>query len=336
MASPADQKRIDAFVARLADRPEKSQRMIALSELSRIHRRHHEDGTPFAPTTNRRLISDYRTKIKEVLGEDAPVLNTFRYSPQRVEVYNQHRRDARDEKFENQRPVDSYIHIHRATATLDWVKIMTHRWTRTKRSQGLSSSTVAAAIVAVVALTGRRTYEVACTGTMEPVAGDDHLVTFGGQTKTRDAERAEQTYTFPVLDRRDLVLETVAWLRTVIDPTMPNRQFSQRWSKDLGTQSKTIFQDSNDEPIVPRELREAYAAIAYDRFATKKTAAVKYYNQVLGHKEQDYETSLFYFAFHLQDRPDDAPVNAPIQVMDPDGADVIRLNSRRSDRDGEK
>lgn len=335
MVSPADQDRIDAFVARLADRPEKSQRMIALSELSRIHRRHHEDGTPYAPTTNRRLISDYRTRIKEVLGGEAPVLNTFRYSPQRVEEYNQHQRDARDEKFDNQRPLDSDAHVHAAVAMLESVKLVTRHWKRTTRAQGLSSDTIALAIVCVVALTGRRTYEVACTGTMEPVAGDDHLVTFGGQTKTRDAERAEQTFSFPVLARRDLVLEALAWLRTVIDPTMPNRKFSQRWSKDLGIQSKTIFQDNNDEPIVPRELREAYAAIAYDRFATKKTAAIKYYNQVLGHKAQDYDTSLFYFAFHLQDRPDDAPGNAPIQVMDPDGADVIRLSNRRTET-GEK
>ncbi|MCL6670502.1 hypothetical protein [Streptomyces panaciradicis] len=59
--------------------------MMALSELSKVHRRiNPQTNEPYAPTTNRSLITEYRNIIKAELGENASVLDTFKYSAARV------------------------------------------------------------------------------------------------------------------------------------------------------------------------------------------------------------------------------------------------------------
>lgn len=279
--------RIAGFIERLAGKPEKTQRMIALSELSRIHRRKHPDGSPYAPTTNRRLITEYRTAIREALGEDAPLLSTFRYSPARVAEYKQHQAEQRNIQHENQRPLNASKHVDAATFLLGYT--LNRHWS------------VPAAIVGVIALTGRRPYEVACVGQFDPDPDNDQQILFAGQTKTRDTDRAVESYTIPVLARRDLVLDAVGRLRAALDPETPNKTYSQRWGKEVAEHAKRNFHDTEGQPIVPRELREAYASVAYDRYAPRTSTAVHYYNQILGHKELDLDTSLFYFAFYLTD-----------------------------------
>lgn len=287
MATPAEREVIADFLRRVDGRPVKDQRMIALSELSRIHRRHHLDGTPYAATTNRRLITDYRTAIREKLGENAPLLNTFRYSTARTEAYKQHQAEARQYRHEHQRPLNSAKHVDAAVVLLEYT--MTIDWS------------IPSAIAGVIALTGRRPYEVGCVGRFTPDPDNDQQIIFSGQTKTRDPERAKMAYPIPVLDRRDLVLDAVTKLRTEYDPNTPNKTFAQRWGRYYGEWAKRVFHDDTGTPILPRELREAYATIAYDRFAPRTTSAIQYYNQVLGHEPLDLDTSLFYFAFYLTD-----------------------------------
>lgn len=285
-ANDQDQQ-IEAFLARLREKTPRSQRMTALSELSRIHRRKHADGTPYAATTNRRLISSYRNAIRAQLGETSPLLKTFRYSPARVAVYKEHQREERETQHRNQRPIDAHRHVEAAVVLLEYTCMID--WS------------IPAAIAGVIALTGRRSYEVGCVGTMTPDPEDEQRVIFGGQTKTRDAERAAVTYSIPVLDRRDLVLEALGRLRQSIDPETPNKPFSQRWGKDIGQQAKKIFHDGNRQPIIPRELREAYAAIAHAWFAPKTISVLQFYNEILGHQSQDLDTTAFYMAFYVEE-----------------------------------
>lgn len=289
--------RITDFLARIARKPANTQRMITLSELSYIHRRKHPDGTPYAPTTNRTLISDYRARIRAELGENTPVLHWFRYSTERVKEYKQHQAEQREDRHRGQRPIDAHKHTEAAVVLLEYTNMI--NWS------------IPAAIAGVIALTGRRSYEVGCVGTMTADPDDNGRVIFTGQTKTRDAERAAAAYSIPVLARRDLVLDTLGRLREskdtnrngydTIGPTAPNKPFSQRWGKEIGQWSKRIFRDENGEAIAPRELREAYAAIAHAWYAPRKISALQYYNEVLGHQSGDLDTSAFYMAFYLAD-----------------------------------
>jgi len=290
MLTPADKEQIEGFVAKVrnADTDEQRVRMIALSELSKIHRRiNQQTGEFYAPTTNRSLITEYRNIIKAELGEEATVLKTLRYSAARVAEYRQHQQEQREEQHRNQRPLDGQEHIERAVALLNYnVRV---RWSS------------AAAIAGVVALTGRRPYEVGCVGGFEPDPTDAARVLFCGQTKTRDVERAAAAYSMPVLAERALVLETVSRIREAVDSNLENKVYSQRFGKEVGIVAKRTFSDRNGEPIVPRELREAYATVAYRKFASRKISEVQFYNEVLGHQGTDLNTSLFYFAFYVVD-----------------------------------
>lgn len=123
---------------------------------------------------------------------------------------------------------------------------------------------------------------------------------FRGQTKTRETERVDTLYSIPVLAERDLVLETVARIRENVDPALDNTTYSQRFGKEVGTVSKRTFTDTEGQPITPRELREAYAAVAYRKFASPNISEVQFYNDILGH-QGDMSATLFYFDFYLID-----------------------------------
>lgn len=290
MLTPDDKEQIEHFVAKVRDAGSDEQRvrMIALSELSKVHRRiNPQTGEVYAPTTNRSLITEYRNILKAELGENAIVLGTLKYSAARVTEYRQHQQAQREERHRSQRPLNGQEHIERAVALLNYnAKV---RWSN------------AAAIAGVVALTGRRPYEAGCASSFAPDPADATRVIFCGQTKTREAERAATPYPIPALAERDLVLETVARLREEVDPTLENKVYSQRFGKEVGIVAKRTFSDDDKEPITPRELREAYAAVAYRKFASRKISEVQFYNEVLGHQGTDLNTSLFYFAFYVVD-----------------------------------
>jgi telomere resolvase len=290
MLTPADKTQIDNFVTKVrnAGSDEQRVRMMALSELSKVHRRiNPQTNERYAPTTSRSLITEYRNVIKAELGENASVLDTFKYSAARVTEYRQHQQEQREERHHNQRPLNAEEHIERAVALLNYN--LRVRWSN------------AAAIAAVVALTGRRPYEAGCVSSFAADPDDATRIIFAGQTKTREAERAATPYSIPVLAERDLVLEAVARIRERVDPTLDNKTYSQRFGKEVGLAAKRAFSDMDNAPITPRELREAYSAVAYRKFASRKISEVQFYNEVLGHQGTDLNTSLFYFAFYVVD-----------------------------------
>ncbi len=288
MLTPADREHIEDFVERIraAGGDKQKVRMIALSELSRVHRRKNPNtGDFYHPTTNRSLITEYRNIIRDELGENAPVLETFRYSTARVAEYRQHQQEQREAQHHNQRPLNAQEHVERAVTLLNYTNTL--RWS------------TAAAIAGVVALTGRRPYEVGCVGFFSPDPADPARILFSGQTKTRDDERAAAVYSVPVLAEPKLVLKTVGRIREQVDPAMENKVYSQRFGKEVGNQAKRTFRDANEDPIIPRELREAYAAVAYHQLGNREISEVQFYNEVLGHQGTDLNTSLFYFAFYV-------------------------------------
>ncbi|WP_282781903.1 protelomerase family protein [Nocardia sp. CC201C] len=282
--SKLEEQRIAEFVARVADMDPKQLRMTALAELSWIHNRRKPDGQKYSALTNRNLIAAYRHALAEKFGEYSPASKYLRYSPARKEEYDKHQAEARKAKHQDVRPLDPDVYVDTALVLLG--EVMMGRWSNPK------------AIAALCALTGRRPVEVALRGTFAPVPDNRYQVVFSGQAKTRDAERATAPYTIPILGDRDLILEAIEKLRTEIDQNIDNKQFSAKYNKEIGLASKKAFHDCDGKPLIPSDLREAYAAVAYYEYAERNVLDIAYKCEILGHKFMD--TTLDYLGFYIE------------------------------------
>jgi hypothetical protein len=283
--SQAEENRIIAFVDRISGMEPGKWKMAALSELSWIHNRRKANGAKYSELTNRKLIIAYRTALTEKFGEESKIFDYLRYSPARVNEYHAHQDAAREARHRNVRGLDADRYIE--TAMLLLGNCLRMRWSTN------------AAIAALCALSGRRPVEIALTGKFTPTPGTRHEVVFSGQAKTKDDERAEAPYVIPILGDRDLFLEGIERLRAEIDTTMDNKTFNSRHAKEVGIQSKKAFKDTDGKEIIPSDLREAYAAVAFHEFASKRITEIQYKCDVLGHKTMD--PTLDYLGFNVHE-----------------------------------
>ncbi len=290
--SKAEEQRIADFIERVSGLPPERLRMVALAELSWIYNRKKSDGEKFSVLTNRNLVIAYRHAIAAKFGEDSKVGEYLRYSPTRMNAYKAHQAEARTEKHHSVRPLDPDTFVDTALMLLGDTMLM--RWSNPK------------AIAALCALTGRRPVEVALRGTFIPDPDHRNQVIFSGQVKTRDDERTAAPYAIPVLGDRDLIIEAVAKLRESIDQkllaeadhSIANKAFSAKYNKEIGLASKKAFQDCDGKPLIPSDLREAYAAVAYYEFGEKNVTDIQYKCNVLGHKFMD--VTLDYLGFYIE------------------------------------
>ncbi|WP_083874742.1 protelomerase family protein [Nocardia paucivorans] len=283
--SQAEEDRITAFVERMSGMSPDKWRMAALSELSWIHNRRKANGEKYSELTNRKLIIAYRNAIIEKFGERSKLLDYLRYSDARIDEYHAHQEAARETRHRNVRPLDADHYVTSAMLLLG--NCLRLRWSTN------------AAIAALCALSGRRPVEIALTGKFTPTPGTRHEVVFSGQAKTKDDERAEAPYVIPILGDRALFLEGIERLRAEIDMTMDPKKFNSRHAKEIGIQSKRVFKDLDGKPIMPSDLREAYAAVSFYEFAPKQVTEIRYKGDVLGHKTLD--PTLDYLGFNVQE-----------------------------------
>lgn len=281
--SKLEEVRIAKFVERVTDMEPEKLRMVALAELSWIHNRRKEDGQKYSVLTNRNLVAAYRHALAEKFGEYSPASKYLRYSPARKEEYDKHQAEGRKAKHQDVRPLDPDAYVNAALVLLG--EVMLERWSNPK------------AIAGVCALTGRRPVEVALRGSFVPVQGNRYQVVFSGQAKTRDVERAVAPYTIPILGDRDLILEVIERLRSEIDQNIDNKQFSAKYNKEIGLASKKAFEDGDGKPLIPSDLREAYATVAYYEYAERNVLDIAYKCEILGHKLMD--TTLDYLGFYI-------------------------------------
>ncbi|WP_197516733.1 protelomerase family protein [Nocardia sp. 852002-51101_SCH5132738] len=282
--SKAEEQRIAEFVERVTDMPPNQLRMVAMSELSFIYNRKKADGQKYSVLTNRNLVAAYRHALAEKFGEFSEASKYMRYSPARKEEYDKHQAEARKAKHRDVRPLDPDEFVNTALVLLG--EVMFERWSNPK------------AIAALCALTGRRPVEVALRGQFTPVEGSKYEVVFSGQAKTRDPGRADMSYVIPILGDRDTVLQALEELRSKVDQNIDNKQFSAKYNKEIGLASKKAFQDGDGKPLIPSDLREAYAAVAYYEFADRNVLDIAYKSEILGHKFID--TTLDYLGFYLE------------------------------------
>ncbi|WP_280431379.1 protelomerase family protein [Nocardia brasiliensis] len=286
--SQAEAQRIDEFLTKSVGLTKDQLRMRALSELSWIHNRRkkgdEEKGDKYSPLTNRKLIIAYRNAIVDKFGDKSELLNYLRYSEARTEEYVEHQAVQRDAKHRDMRSLDAEEFVDAALILLG--HCMKIRWS------------TPAAIAALCALTGRRSAEIGLTAQFAPVLGNRHEAIFTGQLKTRDDARAMESYVIPLLGDRDLILEAMEMMRTKIGSDIDAKKFNSRYGKEIGIQSKRAFKDTEGIPLIPSDLREAYAAIAFYQFAPKRTSEVRYKCDVLGHKFMD--TTVDYLGFTIE------------------------------------
>jgi Telomere resolvase len=230
--------------------------------------------------------SRYRMAVRAALGESHPALRYLKPSidDQAAVKEAQLQKSLADQT--DLRPIDGEDLTDRAIALLD------HR-----------------AAAALMLLTGRRKIEILRTGHLSAVpagtalsenAPAEHTLVFDGQAKTRGAVSAQTApYPIPVLAKPQLVLDAFARLRDSYDCAyLTNEQVHNRTSKTLNGYVAQFFSDDAGNAMMPKDLRAAYATIAWEWFAPPHIAQSAYIARILGHSELDLVTVQSYIDFY--------------------------------------
>ncbi len=157
-------------------------------------------------------------------------------------------------------------------------------------------------ILGLCALTGRRTFEVGCSATF--TAMGRNRVNFAGQAKTRDRENGDSAYSIPVLtDNATKVVDTLATIRAdKPDLTgLSSEQFHNRCAKDLHKRAQVFSEVFSDNVAKPKDLRPAYAEIAWLLVDERRTGKALFLARVLGHGDRDLLTAQSYDDFVILD-----------------------------------
>lgn len=173
-------------------------------------------------------------------------------------------------------------------------------------------------MIGVMALTGRRFYEVAVSGQFAPVvetlpggaqATARWALRFSGQAKTRGAEgtRAGRAYTIPCLAPAPGILAAMAAIRDSaegrawrgMDAYALNARVSNQINRYLRTRTEFAGLWPAEEKLTVKCLRAFYAEVAYRSFAPGTIEKAPYYAQILGHSETDLHTALSYMDYRL-------------------------------------
>ncbi len=155
-------------------------------------------------------------------------------------------------------------------------------------------------ILGICALTGRRTYEVACTASFAVVGINSVL--FTGQAKMRERE-GSGSYVIPTLTQANKVVRTLATIREdrpdLVDLT--SEQFHARCAKDLHRRAGVFAPVFSDNVAKPKDLRPAWAEIVWLLIDERRTGKALYLSRLLGHGDQDLLTAQSYDDFVIVD-----------------------------------
>ena len=247
----------------------------------------------------------YRPAIQAAFGDDHPALAIVR-APEAL--------SDRIRSEDKARVAESH---RRLVGVPQWREIVA-RGTRLLRSR--EPMALAAGLLCV---TGRRPYEVFCTGTFAPAAvqgaasraASRWTVTFNGQAKTKGRPGTRQdAYEIPVLAEARDVIAAFRALRASPEGQewagLDNKAFS-RLITSARQDERILLADAVtdafgaswpvDNKLTPRSLRPLYAEIAYRHFGSARVSKNSFVAAILGHSMNDLETSLSYMDYHLGD-----------------------------------
>ena len=163
----------------------------------------------------------------------------------------------------------------------------------------LTATSYLSRILALSALTGRRTFEIACTATFRKV--DRNKLLFSGQAKTRDREVDD--YVIPCLCEADEAIKCLESIRRDKPELVEHPElFHNRCAKDLHKKANPLFREVfSDGTAKPKDLRSAYATICFTVIDEEKTGKAFYLAQILGHDPSIPDTALAYDDFIISD-----------------------------------
>ncbi|WP_337270723.1 protelomerase family protein [Oryzifoliimicrobium ureilyticus] len=255
-------------------------------------------------TTLISYITKYRNHIKRFLSQDHPALEFVIGSKDLYE-------DARKRKLQIIADKNAALILFKS-----WKEVLNIC------IECLSSKDPLIIGIGLIGTTGRRPFEVFTQAQFYPAPYDKGVskwsVLFNGQAKTKEREGTKfgLTYEIPVLAPATKVLEAHRRLRESAN--------GEQWSKmnldEFSVATRIQLRDAvlnlfekiwpPEEPAKPYGLRHLYAEIAYQNFAPLTVSKNSYYAAILGHNNNDLETSLSYMTYCLPGDVEDAQTRA--------------------------
>lgn len=242
-------------------------------------------------------ITKYRNALREAFGDDHPMLRIAAGTPQ---LYDEARK-IKMAKIANK---------HGSLITFDnYAEVMR----RCRRY--LQSSDIMTVAIGLMGTTGRRPYEIFTQAELTPAAYGKGVskwsLLFNGQAKTKQGEGTKfgVTYEIPVLEQSKIVLDAYSRLRESSDGKLwfglSVDDFTSEVRLPLRDAVIGKFEDiwPKEEPPKPYGLRHLYAEIAFRNFAPSSVTKNSYFAAILGHNNNDLETSLSYMTYTF---PEDA------------------------------
>jgi hypothetical protein len=259
--------------------------------------------------TQKNYISRYRKAVMNRLDEEENVreglmeelLSIVRHPPELLEQVNAaYDRKVRDE-------------VRNQVVISEWKPlIMAFR-------DCLNADNPRLKLIGLMALTGRRFFEVASSGdfslhTRELPGGarvvSKWVIQFEGQAKTRGAEgtKSGEVYNIPCLAPAKDILRAFIWLRNSaegqlwasMDSKELNAKVNNQVNRYLRTREEFLKYWPEDDKLTTKCLRSFYAEVAYKTFAPSNMEKSPYYAQILGHSETDLQTALSYMDYRLE------------------------------------
>ena len=242
-------------------------------------------------------ITKYRNAIREAFGDDHPMLKIAAGTPQ---LYDEARK-AKMAKIATK---------HGALITFDnYAQVMNIC------RRCLQSSDPLTIAIGLLGTTGRRPFEIFTQAELVPASYGKGVskwsVMFHGQAKTKQGigTKFGISYEIPVLEKSSIVLDAYERLRASSDGKLwlglNVDDFSSDVRLPLRDAINTMFSHlwPPEEPAKPYGLRHLYAEIAYRNFAPSNVTKNSYFAAILGHNNDDLETSLSYMTYAF---PEDA------------------------------
>lgn len=249
-------------------------------------------------------ITKYRNALREAFGDEHPMLRIAAGTPQ---LYDEARK-IKMAKIANK---------HGSLITFEnYAEVMR----RCRRY--LQSSDIMTVAIGLMGTTGRRPYEVFTQAELRPAPYGKGVskwsVLFNGQAKTKQGEGTKfgVTYEIPVLEQTRIVLDAYSRLRDSSDGKswlgLNVDDFTAEVRLPLRDAVIAKFEDiwPKEEPPKPYGLRHLYAEIAYRNFAPPSVTKNSYFAAILGHNNNDLETSLSYMTYTFPEDAEQSKVRA--------------------------
>lgn len=249
-------------------------------------------------------ITKYRNALREAFGDEHPMLRIAAGTPQ---LYD----EARKTKMAK------IAKKHGSLITFE-----NHAEVMKRCRRYLLASDPMTIAIGLMGTTGRRPYEIFTQAELKPAPYGKGVskwsVLFNGQAKTKQGEGTKfgVTYEIPVLEQSKIVLDAYRRLRESSDGKLwlglSVDDFTSEVRLPLRDAVIAKFEDiwPKEEPAKPYGLRHLYAEIAFRNFAPPRVTKNSYFAAILGHNNNDLETSLSYMTYAFPEDADQSKARA--------------------------